>query len=65
MKLTLRVIVSCRVISQNIQIKGKYTNLLDSKLNIDLVKTVVNIEKFRKQYIEMKAVHGMKNNNEV
>ena len=43
---------NCGVISQNIQIKGEYADLFNSKLSIDLVKTVVNIEKFRKQYVE-------------
>ena len=42
---------NCPVIKDNVKIEGKYEDIFRSSVSSDLVRTLVNIEKFRKENI--------------
>ena len=42
---------NCPVIKDNVKIEGRYEDIFENTVPSDLVKTLVNIEKFRKENI--------------
>ena len=42
----------CKVLRQNVQIQGNYSNIFSDKVKKETVKTVMDITRFRNEYLE-------------
>ena len=46
----------CRLIQENVQIEGTYSNIFSDKITLKTVKSLVEIQKFRDEYLNQRKV---------